>query len=72
MVVKMRLYEKKAVDNGRKFKYWEAIVSNKESYLQGYREALEDIKNGIDGSELVEVEFKDGEHQIRPVREGKE
>lgn len=66
----MRKYEKKAVDEGRRFKYWQDVVNVKESYLKGYREALEDIQNGIDGTELVEVEFKDGDHQISHLKEG--
>lgn len=64
MIVKMKLYERKAVLQGNQFKYWQDIINVKESYLIGYRQALEDLANGIDPNQEVEVEFRDGEHQV--------
>lgn len=88
MIIKMRNYEKQAVDNAKQYKEWDNQIIAKDSYLNGYRNALLDVSEnyynnivGFDpvttydiisdsfnildiGSEDVEVEFKDGQHQL--------
>lgn len=60
----MKQYEWKAVQEGRRYKYWEDIIKAKESYLKGYQQALDDIKNNVDIYEEIMVEFSNGDHQI--------
>jgi len=78
MIVKMKAREKKCVEYADKRfkKSWELSACSKDSYLEGYRQAVEDCKarlNGLIvgpvvlndvGCEEVEMEFKDGEHML--------
>jgi len=59
----MKKYEFHALNNSKKYKNWDLICVSKDSYLEGYRQALADY--GIEMSnETVEVEFKNGSHQL--------
>lgn len=71
MKVKMKLYEKMAIETGKRYKQWDYIIPAKESYLQAVQDVLDlmndDTPVGVLKSymsEEVEVEFKDGEHQL--------
>lgn len=73
----MKRFEKLASDFSKKYKQWDYIIISSESYIAGYKQALLDanlvIKNqdglltqlhSFVGQEEVEVEFKDGSHQL--------
>lgn len=76
MKVIMTLKEKMAIETANKYKQWDYIIPAKESYLQAIQDVLEFI-NGNSAisrdsqnvildkyNETVEVEFKDGSHQL--------
>lgn len=69
--------EKQAVEYSRRFKDWDYIIAAKDAYLAAYEDAKQEAinictNNGpseeIDltnlGNEEVEMEFKDGDHQL--------
>ena len=75
MKVKMKLYEKMAIETGKRYKQWDYIIPAKESYLQAVQDVLDlmndDTPVGVLKSYLneeVEVEFKDGDHQLKPEK----
>lgn len=45
MKVKMKSYEKKALDFTTRYKSWEIICSAKDAYLQAYRDCLKDCED---------------------------
>jgi hypothetical protein len=65
MLVKMKRYEKLAGDHAKKFaKAWDYYCVATGAYLEAYKQAKEDILNGLNGEEEVEVQYLDGEHQL--------
>lgn len=73
MIVKMKEYEKQAIDYSHQFKSWELQCVAKDTYLAAYRRALQDALlygdgqvnyNHLVGQAPVEVEFKNGDHQL--------
>lgn len=73
MKVKMKISEKMAIDYANKFKKnWEHFIIASDAYLSGVKDTLEVLSTipELDKdflamlSSLVEVEYKDGEHQI--------
>lgn len=81
MIVIMTEKEKKTIEYANRFKKdWMVFCAVSDAYLNGYRQAREDILNGVsqlntkdpnvlsriedEGERLVEVEFANGSHQI--------
>jgi len=62
MKVIMKAFEKLAIDYSSRFKPWDFQCIAKDAYLSGYRRTLSDAYNVV--QEGVEVEFKDGTHQL--------
>ena len=62
MIVKMKMYEKLAMDFAKQYKNWELQCLAKDVYLAAYRQGIKD--GDINLTKEVEVEFKDGEHQL--------
>lgn len=72
MKVIMTLKEKMCIENAQKYKSWDYIIPAQDSYLQAIRDVIE-LVNRPDATigdlwnllnEEVEVEFKDGSHQL--------
>ena len=76
MIVKMKQYEKEAIDYAQKrfpnkTGYWSEHIMVKDAFLLGLLRAIE-IAEELTGQPLmnylteqeVEVEFKDGDHQL--------
>lgn len=62
MLVKMKKFEQVCYDYCKRFKKnWEFYCISSDSWLNGYYHGL---KQSQTDNEIVEVEFKDGEHQI--------
>lgn len=59
MLVKMKLYEKLALEHSHKFKGWEHRIISKDSFLEGIKAGM-DLKEK--GNEEVEVEIE--QHQL--------
>lgn len=61
MKIKMKRYEHLAVLHAKQYKNWDYQIIAKSAYLAGVKECDDqaDYYN-----ELIEVEFKDGEHQL--------
>ena len=63
----MKLYEKMARDNAQRYKkVWDNFIIAADSYLQGFKAAK---ALSTDGSEVVEVSFEEGNHQLGNVRD---
>lgn len=70
MIVTMRNYELAAVDNSKKYKGWDSQCIAKDSFLEGYRKAMEEMGIDMGHAPTVEVEFKDGSHQLGVAETG--
>ena len=72
MKYQMQTKAKKCLDYSKNLKRtWELYCISKDSYLSGYDQALKDVHDMLRddkilavGSEPIEVEIPDGEHQI--------
>jgi len=79
MKVKMKKYEQLAIENSNKYKDWAHVCIAKDAYLEGYKRALKNAQEFINekridcqyylmefdvGTEEVEIEFEDGDHQL--------
>lgn len=70
MIAKMKRYEKAAIDYAKQFKNWDHKCIAKDAYISafvaGYTSATQATISGefTDDFEDVEVELKDGAHQL--------
>ena len=62
-VVMSRL-EHEAQKTASKYKSWEHHIISSDSFLDGCLYVLNALKENIDINERIEVEFKEGEHQL--------
>ena len=85
MKVKMKSVEAKCLESNAKHKKsWENYCIGKDQYLKGYKQAVADLtellahdNNALTalyhvGQQAVEMEFKDGSHQIGAKMSDKE
>lgn len=85
MKVKMKSVEVKCIESNAKFKKnWEFYCIANGAWLSGYKQAIEDLtellahdNNALTalyhvGQQVVEMEFKDGSHQIGAKMSDKE
>lgn len=64
--VNMTLKEKEAHDYCKRFNnVWDTTIIASDAFLAGFRKVKELLAEGKTGEEQVEVEFKNGSHQLR-------